>query len=51
MLNLTENDLFTECSGMAVIENETRIVVMYMTEDSNKEAFADKIEADFPEEE
>lgn len=43
LLNLTEKNFFTEEKGMVIIENEMRMVVMYMTENDNKELFSEKI--------
>lgn len=43
LLNLTESDLFTELPGMAIIENESRIVVMYMTDCDKKDEFVEQI--------
>jgi len=42
LLNLTENDFFNSQNGMAIIENEHRIVVMYMDKEDNKELFLEK---------
>lgn len=43
LLNLTEDDLFSEEQGMAVIENEKRIVVMYMKNDEGKYSFFEAV--------
>ncbi|MBE7028394.1 MAG: response regulator [Ruminococcaceae bacterium] len=43
LLNLTESDLFTEEKGMAVIENEVRMVVMYMSTGKDSETFFEKV--------
>jgi len=45
LLNLTESDFFTDEDGMAIIENEMRIVVMYMSSEKNKDVFLEKIKS------